>query len=171
MKWRLGWSFMSVACALWVGCFGILGCTSTPIAQNYSAYLERDIPTLLYYLEHGEDWVAEDAALYLGYLAAPSATPGLLAQLSTTDRSPLVYSAIVVALGRIRSEEAIPAILQYLKQQAGDSRQRLAVVLALSQMCAPNTRQALEDLKYDTDVLVSRSAKSGILRCWPGGQP
>lgn len=167
MRGNSGSSTLASA-ALAVYTAGMLGCTSTPIAQNYTAYLERDIPSLIYYLERGEDWVAEDAANYLGYLAAPAAIPALLAQLQTTDRSPFVYTAIVMALGRIRSEEAVPAILEFL-QRAGEPQQRLAAVVAISNMCSPRCRATLESLAYDTDVLVSRTAKAGILRCWPQG--
>lgn len=163
-RWRS--TALSISCLV-----GLSACASTPIAQNYEAYLERDVPGLVYYLERGEDWVAEDAAYYLGYLAAPAATKPLLEQLRTADRSPLVYAAIIVALGRIRSEEAVPAILEFLKR-AGDPQQRLAVVVSLSSICSPDSRGTLETLSYDADVLVSRTAKAGILHCWPeGGTP
>lgn len=143
-------------------------CSSSPISDAYSAYLGRDVPTLIYYLERGEDWVAEDAANYLGFLGAPAAAPALEAQLATNDRSPLVYAAIATALGKIRQPDSLPVLLQFL-ERGGSSQERMAVVVALGRYCAESTRAKMEELKYDPDVLVARSAKAGIARCWPEG--
>lgn len=141
-------------------------CGSSPIADAYNAYLQRDIPTLLYYLDRGEDWVAEDSANYLGYLGSPSSLQALHAQLATTDRSPMVYTAIVTALGKIRQPESLPLLLEFL-DRSPSPRERLAAVVALGRYCAESVRPRLEELKYDADVLVARTAKAGILRCWP----
>ena len=143
-----------------------VSCISSPISDAYSAYLDRDVPGLMRLLAQGEDWVAEDSALYLGYLGAPSAAEALHAELETQDRSPMVYSAIVVALGRLRQPESVPIVVKFL-QRASEPQERVAVAMALGQFCAPSSRTTFEELRFDADVLVSRTARAGLARCWP----
>jgi HEAT repeat protein len=110
------------------------------------------VELLIHELDADDLEVREAAAIALGRIGDPRATPPLLAKL--TDEELVVR--IVEALGRLRDERAFEPLLQLLRHD--DLSVRRAAVAALRALADPRTAERVVRLVSDADPRVREAA-------------
>jgi len=144
------------------------GCIYSPIVDAHTAFVERDVQSLISLLSHPDDWVVEDCANYLGMLAAPASARALHELLQRPDLHPATRMAAVRALGRIGLPDYVDALAQQLALESHPSMP-LVVVQALGTICSRQAVDLLNDLGDGHDILTARAAQAALYRCQNGG--
>ncbi|GEM_PF-4271045 len=146
------------------------GCIHSPIVDAHTAFVQRDVQSLIALLSHPDDWVVEDCATYLGLLAAPASASQLHNVLQRPGIHPQTRMAVVRALGRIGLPDSVDDLAQQLSLEAHPSMP-LVVVQALGTICSRQAVDILGDLGESNDILTARAAQAAMLRCQTGGRP
>ncbi len=102
------------------------------------------LPEVLLHLRHGEARVRRAAVRAAWKLGGPAAEPHLLALLKDTD--PETKLEIVFGLGQLRSENAVPALLEVVNDRRSPEALRLKVLETLAFVQSPQSALPLSEL-------------------------
>jgi len=120
---------------------GLPGSLGNPVAQALGSFGEKAVPSLLAEMESRETLRAR-VAMILGEVRSLSALPALAALLAQ-DRDPQVRAACAAALGQIAHPDAVPPLLEGLRDPFREVRAQSA--WALGRMDDPSACPRLEE--------------------------
>jgi HEAT repeat protein len=102
------------------------------------------IPEILPHLRHGEPRVRRSAVRAVWKLGGPAGEPHLLALLKDTD--PETKLEIVFGLGQLRSEHAVPSLVEVVEDRRSPETLRLKVLETLAFIQSPRSVLPLTEL-------------------------
>lgn len=161
-----------------------------PYAGNFLAALCRDpadVPLLLNLLDHPNHWVRINAVKALIFMDAREAVPAIAERLAASppeadygffaerlhdtwqvgqdefnDPTPRFRKAYIMALGRLGTEEHVPALIEILQDERNVLESRYAAAVALDQLGTPDAVEALLQAEAQHDFhsvrMVAREA-------------
>ena len=135
------------------------------MAELHQAEQDGDTARIREMLRDQPDWVVEDAATALGEMRCYDAIPDLARVLGRKGASPQTRAAVARALASMATPDSVEVLAAALKR-AGNPEERYWLVVDLGRTCAEGALEVVQELQFDSDVLVARAAKKAMKDCW-----